>query len=87
MASAAEKEILRLLSERGGGKSICPSEVARALAGSDERAAWEPKMDAVREAAERLVQRGVVDVTQHGDVVDLAHARGPVRLRLKTSPR
>ncbi len=31
-----------LLAERGAGKTICPSEAARAVAGSDERAAWEP---------------------------------------------
>jgi hypothetical protein len=53
-----ESEILRLLEERGPGKTICPSEVARAAAGSDERAAWEPLMEPVRSAAQALVLDG-----------------------------
>ena len=33
--AAIEETMLRLVAERGPGKTICPSEVARALAGSD----------------------------------------------------
>ena len=74
---------MRLLRERGAGKTICPSEVARATAGSDDRAAWEPLMEPVREAAEQLVATEKIVVTQRGRVVDGRTAKGPVRLRLR----
>lgn len=76
-----ERAILALLAERGAGKTICPSEAARAVAGSDERAAWEPLMEPVRDAARRLVALGEIDITQGGQVVDASHAKGPIRLR------
>ena len=69
--------ILQLLERRGTGKTICPSDAARALAGADFR----PLMDSARAAAAELVADGEIDVTQRGKVVDIAHARGPIRLR------
>ena len=78
-----EAEILRLLEERGEGKTICPSEVARAVVASEERALWEPLMGAVRAAALQLVAEGEVAITQRGQVVDGATAKGPIRLRLR----
>jgi hypothetical protein len=69
--------ILDLLERRGPGKTICPSDVARALAGDRFR----PLMDPVRAAAAELVDEGEIEVTQRGEVVDLARARGPIRLR------
>jgi hypothetical protein len=80
---AMSKAILRLLEERGAGKTICPSEAARAVAGSDARSAWEPLMEEAREAAFVLVDAGQVVITQKGRVVDGRTARGPIRLRLK----
>lgn len=76
-----EETILRLLDERGAGKTICPSEAARAVAGSDERSAWEPLMEPARMAARRLVAEGKIDITQQGHVVDASTAKGPIRLR------
>ncbi len=73
-----EAAILELLRERAEGKTICPSEAARAV--SDE---WRPLMERTRSAAQRLVGRGVIDVVQKGEVVDISTARGPIRLRLK----
>ncbi len=83
-ASEAElaDAILRLLAERGAGKTICPSEVARAVAGSDVRARWEPLMEPVRVAARRLQAEGKLVFTQRGQVVDGVTAKGAVRLRL-----
>jgi hypothetical protein len=78
-----ESEILRLLEERGADKTICPSEAARAVAASDDRAQWEPLMEPVREAAQRLVLAEEIVVTQKGRVVDGRTAKGPVRLRLR----
>ncbi len=39
-------------------------------------------MPATREAAGRLVERKLVEVTQKGAVVILTEAKGPIRLRL-----
>lgn len=72
--------ILELLERRGPGKTICPSDAARALAGKDFR----PLMATARAAAAELVADGKIEVTQHGKVVDIAQARGPIRLRRRT---
>ena len=78
-----EAEIVRLLDVRGRGKTICPSEVARSLAPSEAREAWEPLMEPARAAARRLVAKGVINITQGGHVVDASTAKGPIRLRLR----
>ena len=72
-----EQLILRLLAQRSATSSICPSDAARAARPDG----WRALMDEVRAAAGRLAARGEVDVTQRGQVVDIATARGPVRIR------
>ncbi len=79
--AALEEAILRLLRERGAGKTICPSEAARAVAGED-RALWDPLMEPARQAARRLVAKNVIDILQGGHIVDGSTAKGPIRLRL-----
>jgi hypothetical protein len=74
-----QRTILELLSHRRAGATICPSEAARAVAGSGKD--WRPLMVEARSAAAALVEAGEVVITQHGEVVDLATARGPVRIR------
>ena len=44
-------------------------------------------MQATREAAGRLVERGLIEITQKGAVVALSEARGPIRLRLTAAGR
>ncbi len=73
-----EKTILDLLQKRDPGKTICPSEAARALAPED----WRPLMPVVREAAAQLADAGRVQVTQQGQVVDGRTVHGPVRVGL-----
>lgn len=80
--STIQKTILQLLDARGPGKTICPSEVARALAG-DTRSEWEPLMEPVRAVAATMVEQETLLVTQRGHTVDIATAKGPVRLRLR----
>src|ERR1700761_2124155 len=80
-AKIVEAKIMELLECRSAGKTICPSEVARAMAGSDERSDWEPLMELTRAAACRLVEVGRILITQRGRVVDPARAEGPIRLR------
>ena len=85
--AALEETILRMLRQRGAGKTICPSEAARTVAGggemSNDRAAWEPLMEPARAAARRLVAAGSIVVTQGGHVVDPSTAKGAIRLRLR----
>lgn len=78
-----EASILQLLAERGAGKTICPSEVARRVAASEERSAWEPLMEPTRAAARRLVADGRLLILQNGNAVDGSTAKGPIRLRLR----
>ncbi len=78
--TALEAAILTLLDARGAGKTICPSEAARKVAG-DDKSAWEPLMEPARSAARRLVASGRILITQRGHPVDPARARGPIRLK------
>lgn len=72
-----EATILQVLRERGTA-TACPSDIARKLAPT-----WRPLMARVREVAAMLQQRGVVDAYQRGRPVEVAEARGPIRLRLR----
>ncbi|QJU54843.1 DUF3253 domain-containing protein [Herbiconiux sp. KACC 21604] len=75
-----ETTILDLLARRAPS-TICPSDAARAAVdGTDE--AWRPLMEPVRDAARRLVARGEVEITQHGEVIDPTSPHGPIRIRL-----
>lgn len=76
-----EQAIDALLDDRRAGASICPSEAARAV----DPDGWRELMPAARAAAGRLAAAGRVQVTQRGEVVDIATARGPVRVRRRTS--
>jgi hypothetical protein len=74
---ALEQRIVALLDARAAGASICPSDAARAV----DPDGWRELMPAARGAAGRLARAGDVEVTQGGEVVDVATARGPVRIR------
>jgi hypothetical protein len=78
-----EEAILALCRKRGPEKTICPSEAARML--DADEAAWRLLMPAVRNAAERLAKRGLIEVCQRGQAIDIADAKGPIRLRLRWS--
>ena len=71
-----ETAIAQLLDERAPGKTICPSEAARAVGGKE----WRDAMPAAREAAARMAERGEVVVTQNGQEVHAQKARGPIRI-------
>ena len=71
--------MLALLDARSIDATICPSEVARALAPDDEPA-WRGLMPDVRRVAGSLADRGLVRVTQRGRSVDATTARGPIRV-------
>lgn len=72
-----ETAIRTLVAQRDPTSSICPSEAARAVA--PQR--WRDLMEPARQAAQRLVAAGEVDITKGGQVVDLATVTGPIRIR------
>ncbi len=76
---AVEIAILSLVAERGVGKSIAPSEAAQALALD-----WQTKLTAVRRAAIRLAEAGMIDILRKGKRVEPGEARGVIRLALPT---
>jgi hypothetical protein len=76
---ALESTILELLARRGPGKTICPSDAARFLNPSG----WQELMEPTRAAARRLVAEGRIVITQRGKIVDPAHAKGAIRLKIR----
>ncbi len=76
-----EETMLRLVAERGAGKTICPSEVARALGGPHPDG-WGPLMQPVRRVAVRLAHEGRVAILRKGRAVDPDDFRGIYRLAL-----
>ena len=74
-----EASILSLVAARGTGKSICPSEVARAI----KPEGWQSLMGLVRQAALRLARAGSIDILRKGKPVPPEKVRGVIRLRLR----
>jgi hypothetical protein len=73
--------IFALLDTRAPGATICPSEVARAIA----RSGWRPLMPAVRDVARRLARDGRLELRQRGVVIAPdADVKGPIRLARST---
>lgn len=70
--------ILEKVQQRGLDKTLCPSEVARALGGEE----WRSLMDEVRSVGLDLVNAGLIEVTQKGNVVDIRLVKGPIRFRI-----
>lgn len=75
-----EQIIIELLEQRATDASICPSEAAKIIAGSDD---WHADMEPVRMAARRLQRAGRISITQKGRPVNPDTAKGPIRLRLR----
>jgi hypothetical protein len=74
-AEALTAEILR---QAGGGRSITPEDVARALGGED----WHPLMAPVRNAAFALAREGRLLVLRKGKPVDPEGVKGVIRLAI-----
>lgn len=73
-----EETLLRLTRERGAGKTICPTEAAKALAGSSDN--WQTHLPAVRRVAIRLAREGKAVITRKGKPVDPDDFRGVYRI-------
>ncbi|MEH3139904.1 MAG: DUF3253 domain-containing protein [Mycobacterium kyogaense] len=75
--------IRALAGHRGAASSTCPSDAARAVGGAD----WRAAMDAAREISRGLARRGLVQITQRGEVLDPdGDWRGPIRIRAADRP-
>jgi len=72
--------ILIMVQRRGPEKTVCPSEVARALWKGSE---WRGMMELVRSVGWGLAEEGEIVITQRGHVLSADQdARGPIRFRL-----
>ena len=76
-----EAMILAMIAERGSSKTVCPSEVARALAGSNEKA-WRRLMTPIRRVAVRLADEDRVALRRKGRPVDSHDFKGIYRIGL-----
>ncbi|WP_332703843.1 DUF3253 domain-containing protein [Sphingomonas sp. PB4P5] len=85
---SARDATLALLSCRAHGATICPSEVARALAAPPQTGApgtnWREFMPIVHAAVDELVAEGLVRLSWKG--APLAARAGPYRIGQITAP-
>ena len=73
--------IFRLLSERSTGKTICPSEAARDIAGKDEKK-WRLLMKPIKQVAVALALDKEIQITRKRKPVDPLAFKGIYRLSL-----
>ncbi len=79
----------RLLLSREYPKTICPSEVPRALTAAELKAIgasdWRDLMPQVRQMVEEMRQRNEVEILQRGEPVPIevgiGSIKGPIRIR------
>jgi hypothetical protein len=78
MSRDARAATLALLAGRAPGATLCPSEVARALAAASGEEDWRREMQGVHEAVDGLVADGLVGLSWKG--VAMALRDGPYRI-------
>lgn len=76
------KAFVALATERGADKTICPSEVARHVAGPED-AQWRPLMPSIRRLATVLVSQGQIEINKGGKVVNPEQLEGIYRIAIK----
>jgi Protein of unknown function (DUF3253) len=81
--AAIADAILALVSMRGAGKSICPSEAARAVAAEPD--AWRQYLNRVRQVAARLARDGKLTILRHNKPIAPDAMRGVIRLAAVTA--
>lgn len=82
-----EDVILALCSEHDAGKSICPTDAAKAFASArgEDNLAWQRWLTHVRAAAVGLARQGRLVIYRKGKPVDPEDFRGVYRLGLPRS--
>ena len=69
--------MLQIAAERGPEKSLCPTDVARAVSAED----WRPLLGAVRKVAADLARQGKIEILRKGKPINPDEIRGVIRLR------
>jgi hypothetical protein len=77
-ANPVRDAILGLVAERGEGKTICPTEAAKAVSESH----WRKLLPDVRAEAVRLAKSGEIAIYRKGKPVDPENFKGVYRLGL-----
>jgi hypothetical protein len=80
-----EAAMLALVAERGAGRNLDPTEIARAV-GGDRPEGWGPLMQPVRQVAVRLMKEGRIVILRKGRPVDPDDFKGIYRLTLPPEP-
>ncbi len=76
---AIEAALLRLVAERGPGKTIDPAEAARELGGAHPDQ-WGPLMQPIRKVAVALAEQGRIVILRKGKPADPRDFKGVYRL-------
>lgn len=74
-----ESRMLAIAAELGPEKSLCPSDVARALTGNHPDQ-WGPLMQPIRKVAVRLAMEGRIVILRKGRAADPSDFKGVYRL-------
>jgi hypothetical protein len=74
---AITNALLRIAAERGPEKSLCPTDVARAVSAEN----WRPLLGAVRKVAADLARQGKIEILRKGKPINPDDMRGVIRLR------
>jgi hypothetical protein len=69
--------MLQIAAERGPEKSLCPTDVARAVSTEN----WRPLLGAVRKVAADLARQGKIEILRKGKPINPDDMRGVIRLR------
>ncbi|WP_430449645.1 DUF3253 domain-containing protein [Rhodophyticola sp.] len=77
-----DETMMRLAAKRGPEKTICPSEVAREIAGSDPEA-WRRLMGPIRDRAVAAAKTGRIAIKQGGQPVDPDDFSGIYRIAIQ----
>ena len=78
MSGEARSTTLALLAGRAAGATLCPSEVARALAAEAGRTDWRGEMPAVHAAIDSMLAEGLVRLSWKGEPMPARD--GPYRI-------
>ena len=78
-------QIIELIANCDAGKSVCPSEVARAINGNDEKA-WRLLMKPIRQQAVILADQGEISIIRKGKLADPHDFKGVYRLGAPAKP-
>ncbi len=81
-AETLEGLMIRLAEARGAGKTICPTEAAKAWALAKGREDWQSGLKSVRATAVRLAKAGALTVYRKGKPADPDDFRGVYRIGL-----